>query len=102
MKRLAGAAVLLVAAIAGTVSYVHVQRLAVQLGQPALAVWLLPLSVESTVCAASAALLWAAREAVAAPRMARPMLALGVAATLAANADFGAAQATSPEPARTS
>lgn len=45
-----------------------------------------------TGCAASAALLWSAREAIPASRMARPMLAaLGVAATLAANADFGAA-----------
>jgi hypothetical protein len=91
MKRLAGAAVILVAAIAATVSYMHVQRLAVQLGQPPLAAWLLPLSVDGTVCAASAALLWSAREAVPAPRMAWSMLALGVAATLAANADFGAA-----------
>ena len=91
MKRLAGFAVLLVAAIAATVSYMHVQLLAAQLGQPALAAWLLPLSVDGTVCAASAALLWSAREAIPAPRMARPMLALGVAATLAANADFGAA-----------
>jgi hypothetical protein len=91
MKRLTGVAVLVVAAIAATVSYMHIQILAVQLGQPALAAWLLPLSVDGTVCAASAALLWSAREAIPAPRMARPMLALGVAATLAANADFGAA-----------
>lgn len=82
---------LLVAAIAATVSYMHIERLAVQLGQPELAAWLLPLSVDGTVCAASAALLWSAREAIPAPRMARPVLALGVLATLAANADFGAA-----------
>ena len=91
MKRLTGAAVLLVAAIAAVISFMHIKILAVQLGQPTLAAWLLPLSVDGTVCAASAALLWSAREAVPAPRMARPMLALGVAATLAANADFGAA-----------
>src|SRR5258708_40047767 len=91
MKRLTGVAVLLVAAIAATVSFMHIKLLAVQLGQPALAAWLLPLSVDGTVCAASAALLWSAREAIPAPRMARPMLGLGVAATLAANADFGSA-----------
>ena len=92
MRRVAGAAVLLVAAIAATVSFLHIERLAVQLGQPPLAAWLMPLSVDGTVCAASAALLWAAREAVPAPVMARPMLALGVLATLGANADFGAAR----------
>jgi hypothetical protein len=91
VKRLTGAAVLVVAAIAAVISFMHIKILAVQLGQPALAAWLLPLSVDGTVCAASAALLWSAREAVPAPRMARPMLGLGVAATLAANADFGAA-----------
>jgi Protein of unknown function (DUF2637) len=91
MRRASGAAVLLVAAIAATVSFLHIGRLAVQLGQPPLAAWLMPLSVDGTVCAASAALLWAARETVPAPVMARPMLALGVLATLGANADFGAA-----------
>ena len=40
MKRLTGAAVLLVAAIAATVSFMHIKILAVQLGQPALAAWL--------------------------------------------------------------
>jgi Protein of unknown function (DUF2637) len=90
VKRVAGAAVLVVAAIAATVSYMHIERLAVQLGQPELAAWLMPLSVDGAVLAASAALLHSAREAIPAPRMARPMLALGVLATLAANADFGA------------
>ncbi len=91
MKRLTGAAVLLVATIAAVISFIHIKILAVQLGQPPLAAWQLPLSVDGTVCAASAVLLWSAREAIPAPRMARPMLALGVIATLAANADFGAA-----------
>jgi hypothetical protein len=91
VKRVAGAAVLVVAAIAATVSYTHIERLAVQLGQPELAAWLMPLSVDGTVLAASAALLHSARREVAPPRMARPMLALGILATLAANADFGTA-----------
>jgi len=91
VKGLVGIAVLLVVVIAGTVSFMHIERLALHLGQPTVAAWLLPLSVDGTVCAASAALLWSAREAIPAPRMARPMLGMGVAATLAANADFGAA-----------
>jgi hypothetical protein len=37
LRRLSGASVLLVAAIAATVSYLHIYRLAVQLGQPRLA-----------------------------------------------------------------
>lgn len=89
LRRFTGAAVLIVAAIAATVSYLHIYRLAVQLGQPPLAAWLMPLSVDGTVGAASAALLWSARSGQRSPWTARTMLALGVLATLLANADFG-------------
>jgi hypothetical protein len=86
LRRLTGAAVLLVASIAATVSYLHIYRLAVQ----ALAAWLMPLSVDGTVGAASAALLSAARTAgERSPWTARVMLALGVLATLGANAYSG-------------
>jgi len=84
LRKLAGAAVCLVAAIAATVSYLHVYRLAVQLGQPQLAAWLMPLSVDGSIGAASAALLSAARLGHRSPRIAQAMLALGVTATLAA------------------
>lgn len=89
LRRLTGAAVLLVAAIGATVSYLHIERLALHLGQPPLAAWLMPLSVDGTVGDASAALLWSARTGQRSPWTARTMLALGVLATLAANADFG-------------
>jgi hypothetical protein len=82
--------VLLVAAIAATVSDLHVYRLAVQLGQPELAAWLMPLSVDGAVGAASIALLAAARAGDRSPATARVMLALGVLATLTANAYSGA------------
>jgi hypothetical protein len=46
LRKLAGFAVLLVAAIAATINYLHVHHLAVTLGQPKLAGWLMPLSVD--------------------------------------------------------
>ncbi len=61
LRRLAGLAVLLVATIAATVSYLHIYNLAVQLGQAPLAAFLIPLSVDGAVGSASAALLSAAR-----------------------------------------
>lgn len=71
LGKLAGLAVLLVAAIAATVSYLHIYRLAVQLGQPQLAAWLMPLSVDGAVAAASLALLSAARSDQRSPWTAR-------------------------------
>lgn len=91
LRKLAGAAVCLVAAIAATISYEHVYHLAVILGQPKLAAWLMPLSVDGSIGAASAALLSAARLGHRSPRIAQTMLALGVLATLTANAYSGSA-----------
>jgi Protein of unknown function (DUF2637) len=54
-------AVLLVAAIAATVSFVHIESLAVRYGQPRLAAWLLPLSIDGTVAVSSLAMLRSAR-----------------------------------------
>jgi Protein of unknown function (DUF2637) len=91
IERLTAAGVLLVAAIAAIISYLHIYRLAVTHGQPALAAVLLPVSVDGTVAVASFALLRAARAGnVSAPWLARVMLGLGVAATLGANAAYGA------------
>lgn len=89
LRRWATAAVVLVAVIAATVSYLHVYRLSLALGQPQLAALLMPLSVDGSVGAASAALLAAARLGNKTPRMAQGMLTLGVLATLAANAYSG-------------
>jgi hypothetical protein len=83
------AAVLLVASIAAVVSFVHIQRLAVTHGQTELAAYLLPVSVDGTVAAASLVMLRAARAGLGTPVLARTMLGLAVAATLAANVAYG-------------
>jgi Protein of unknown function (DUF2637) len=88
-RTMTAAAVLLVAAIAATVSFVHIESLAVRYGQPRLAAWLLPISIDGTVAVSSLAMLRAARTGVTTPWLARGMLLLAVAATLACNVGFG-------------
>lgn len=61
LARATAAAVLLVASIAAVVSFVHIQRLAVTHGQTALAAYLLPVSVDGTIAAASLVMLRPAR-----------------------------------------
>lgn len=85
------AAVLLVAAIAATVSFIHIDHLAVTHGQTPLAAALLPISIDGTVVASSLVLLRAARLTIAAPWLAQLMLWSAVGATLAANIAYGAA-----------
>ena len=97
IRRLTAAAVLLVAAIAAVVSFIHIEHLAVTRGQTQLAAWLLPVSVDGTVAGASLSMLWAARAGLATPWLARVMLGLGVAATLAANVGYGAPYGLSGE-----
>jgi hypothetical protein len=97
IRRLTAAAVLLVAAIAAVVSFIHIEHLAVTHGQTRLAAWLLPVSVDGTVAAASCSMLWAARSGLATPWLARAMLTLGVLATLAANVGYGAPYGLSGE-----
>jgi hypothetical protein len=89
LARATAAAVLLVASIAAVVSFVHIQRLAVTHGQTELAAYLLPVSVDGTVAAASLVMLRAARAGLGTPVLARTMLGLAVAATLAANVAYG-------------
>jgi hypothetical protein len=91
LRGAAGLAVMLVAAIAATVSYLHIFKLAVQLGQPTLPAWLFPLSVDGAVAAATVAMLSAARTGERSPWTAQLMLALGVLAALTANAYSGSA-----------
>jgi Protein of unknown function (DUF2637) len=83
------AAVLLVAAIAAIVSFVHIQHLALTHGQTQLAAGLLPVSIDGTVAAASLVMLRAARAGLGTPWLARFMLTLAVVATLAANIAYG-------------
>ena len=89
IRRLTAAAVLLVAAIAAVVSFVHIEHLAVTHGQALLASVLLPLSIDGTVAAASLVMLRAARAGLGTPWLARFMLGLAVVATLAANIGYG-------------
>ena len=89
IRRLTAAAVLLVAAIAAVVSFVHIEHLAVTHGQAVLASVLLPLSIDGTVAAASLVMLRAARAGLGTPWLARFMLGLAVAATLACNIGYG-------------
>jgi hypothetical protein len=84
------AAVLLVAVIAAVISFVHIEHLSVTHGQTVLAAMLLPVSIDGTVAAASLVMLRAARAGIGTPRLARVMLGLSVAATLAANIAYGA------------
>jgi hypothetical protein len=90
VRRLTAAAVLLVAAIAATVSFVHIEHLAVTHGQTALASTLLPVSIDGTVAAASLVMFRTARAGLGTPWLARVMLGLSVVATLAANVAYGA------------
>jgi hypothetical protein len=89
-RTLTAAAVLLVAAIAAVISFVHIEHLAVTRGQTFLAALLLPISIDGTVAAASLVMLRAARTGLGTPWLARVMLGLSVAATLAANVAYGA------------
>jgi Protein of unknown function (DUF2637) len=83
------AAVMLVAAIAAVISFVHIESLAVRYGQPVMAAVLLPISIDGTVAVSSLAMLRSARLNLTAPWLARGMLLLAVAATLACNVAYG-------------
>ena len=89
--RLATAAVVCaVAAFAAVVSYSHIYGLGRAHGQDGTAARLLPLSVDGLILAASLVLLHEARNDRDAPRLARFMLWLGIAATIGANIAYGA------------
>jgi hypothetical protein len=88
-RRLATAAVTVVAAIAVVISFMHIYSLSVHLGQTRLAAALMPISIDGAIAAASASLLAAARRKSRTPLLAQALLALGVLATLAANAFSG-------------
>ncbi len=84
------AVVCAVAAFAAVVSYSHIYGLGRAHGQDGMAARLLPLSVDGLILASSLVLLHEARNGRDAPRLARFMLWLGVAATIGANIAFGA------------
>ena len=91
LRRLTAAVVLAVAAFAAIVSYSHIYELGRVHGQAGVAARLLPLSVDGLILAASLVLLHEARSGRPAPVLARLMLWLGIAATVAANLAYGAA-----------
>jgi Protein of unknown function (DUF2637) len=84
------AVVCAVAAFAAVVSYSHIYGLGRAHGQDGTAARLLPLSVDGLILAASLVLLHEARNGRDAPGLARLMLWLGIAATIAANVAYGA------------
>jgi Protein of unknown function (DUF2637) len=90
VRSLTTTAVLLVAAIAAVVSFLHIEQLALSHGQERAAAVLLPLSIDGTVAAASLVMLRAARASLPTPSLARFMLVLSVTATLLANIAYGA------------
>ena len=89
IRVLAAIVVLAVAAFAAVVSYSHIFELGRHHGQDGTAARLLPLSVDGLIAAASLVMLHAARRSQSVPSLARAMLALGVAATIAANIFYG-------------
>jgi hypothetical protein len=78
-------AVLAVAVIGGVVSFDHVQTLALANGYSPATARLLPFTVDGLIVAASMSLMTGTR-----PGLARVALVLGIAATVAANAVYGA------------
>jgi hypothetical protein len=90
-RTLTASAVLLVAAIAAVISCQYVVALAIRYGQPALAAYLLPVSIDGLVAVSSLVMLRAARIGVSAPWLARTGLVLAVIATLACNVGYGVA-----------
>jgi len=89
IRVLAAVVVLAVAAFAAIVSYSHIFELGRHHGQDGTAARLLPLSVDGLIASASLVMLHAARRKLDVPPLARWMLGLGVAATVAANIFYG-------------
>ena len=79
------AAVLAVAGIAAYVSYWHAYAVVRAHGESGITARLEPATIDGLVYASSMVVLYAARHRVPAPRLARWLLGLGIAATLAAN-----------------
>lgn len=74
-----------VAATAAVISFSHVQALARTAGEPELTAWLLPLSIDGAIAAAAAVVLADSKSGRRTTFLTWLMLALGLAASLAAN-----------------
>jgi hypothetical protein len=80
-----------VALVAAIVSYRHAYAVVSSHGETGLVARLYPLTIDGLIYAASMALLDAARRGTKAPSLARWLLGVGIAATLAANVAAGVA-----------
>lgn len=83
------AVVVLLALVAGIVSYRHAYAVVTSYGETGLTAVLVPLTVDGLIYASSMVLLLCARRGLAVPALARWALGLGIAATLAANIAHG-------------
>jgi hypothetical protein len=83
------AAVIGVAAVAAVVSYEHAYALVHAHGETGWTAHLIPLTVDGLIWASSMVMLDSARRGVRVPALARWLLGLGIAATLAANVAHG-------------
>jgi Protein of unknown function (DUF2637) len=83
------AAVIGVAVVAAVVSYEHAYALVRAHGETGWTAHLIPLTVDGLIWASSMVMLDSARRGVAVPLLARWLLGLGIAATLAANVAHG-------------
>jgi hypothetical protein len=83
------AAVIGVAVVAAVVSYEHSYALVHAHGEIGWTAHLIPLTVDGLIWASSMVMLDSARRGVPVPRLARWLLGLGIAATLAANVAHG-------------
>src|ERR1700727_3860160 len=83
------AAVLGVAAVAAVVSYEHAYALVHSHGETGWTAHLIPLTVDGLIWASSMVMLDSCRRGAAVPSLARWLLGLGIAATLAANVAHG-------------
>lgn len=84
-------ALFVVSSGAAAVSFMHVSTVAIRYGQPQIAGYILPITVDGTIVVSSLTMLRAARFQVTSPWLARVMLLLSVGATLACNMAFGLA-----------
>jgi hypothetical protein len=83
------AVVLAVAGIAAYISYWHAYAVVREYGESGVTALLEPATIDGLVYASSMVILHAARHCVPVPRLARWMLALGIAASLAVNVAQG-------------
>jgi hypothetical protein len=81
----AAVAVLAVAGVAGYISYWHAYAVVRAHGESGVTARLEPATIDGLVYASSMVILYAARQGSRAPRLARWLLGLGIAATLTAN-----------------